>query len=143
MRECSPPQTCHVSFVTCHLFFFFSDKVVELIGGGSVINGATPSSLVKTPPGFGTNIILNKDGFLTLVYIYGSGPVYSSMYCAATRPSFYAFCFVLHCFQTHITIFRFLLPNTYLQNPFLFMATTKISKPVFFSGKRLKTTDCY
>ena len=54
--------TCHVSHVTCHLspvtcqiffyfyilliffFFFFTlkkfDKVVELIGGGSVINGA-------------------------------------------------------------------------------------------------------
>ena len=40
--------TCHVSHVTCHMslfyFLFFSDKVVELIGGGSVINGATPSS---------------------------------------------------------------------------------------------------
>ena len=56
MRECSHPQTCHVSRVTCHVsrvtchvsrvrfFFFFFDKVVELIGGGSVINGATPSS---------------------------------------------------------------------------------------------------
>ena len=28
------------SHVTCHV----SNKVVELIGGGSVINGATPSS---------------------------------------------------------------------------------------------------
>ena len=42
---------CHVSGVTCHnffLFFFFSsffiDKVLELVGGGSFINGATPSS---------------------------------------------------------------------------------------------------
>ena len=38
--------------VMCHtfsLFFFFSflDKVVELIGGGSVINGATPSSFMN------------------------------------------------------------------------------------------------
>ena len=31
--------TCHVSYVTIN-FFFFSDKVVKLIGGGSVINGA-------------------------------------------------------------------------------------------------------
>ena len=40
---------CHVSRVTCHMshvfFFVFFDKLVELIGGGSVINGATPSSL--------------------------------------------------------------------------------------------------
>ena len=36
--------TCHMSHVTCH-FFFLLDKVLELIGGGSVINGATPSSL--------------------------------------------------------------------------------------------------
>ena len=41
---------CHMSCVTCHLwrvtylFFFLSDKVVKLVGGGSVINGATLSS---------------------------------------------------------------------------------------------------
>ena len=52
--------TCHVSHVTCHvstviLFFYIFldkkkknnlhknlDKVVELVGGGSVINGAYP-----------------------------------------------------------------------------------------------------
>ena len=40
---------CHVSHVTCHMshvtiFFvcFFLHKVVKLIGGGSVINGAYP-----------------------------------------------------------------------------------------------------
>ena len=67
MRECSPPQTCRVSHVTCHVsrvtyrmshvtchmsrvtffFLFFSDQLVKLIGGGSVINGATPSSFVR------------------------------------------------------------------------------------------------
>ena len=37
--------TCHVSCVTCHIFFFsFSDKVVKPVYGGSVINRATPSS---------------------------------------------------------------------------------------------------
>ena len=42
---------CHVSGVTCHHIFFsffsssfFIDKVLVLVGGGSVINGATPSS---------------------------------------------------------------------------------------------------
>ena len=39
---------CHMSHVTCHgsfvNFFFFSDKMVELVGGGSVIKGPTPSS---------------------------------------------------------------------------------------------------
>ena len=37
---------CHASHVRCHvscvMFFFFSDRVVELVGGGSVINGAYP-----------------------------------------------------------------------------------------------------
>ena len=32
---------CHVSHVTCN-FFFIIDKVVELVGLGSVINGAYP-----------------------------------------------------------------------------------------------------
>ena len=48
--------TCHMSRVTCHMsrvtyiyiffyfLFFFLYKLVELVGGGSVINGATPSS---------------------------------------------------------------------------------------------------
>ena len=37
--------TCHMSCVTCHFFcFFLFDKVVKLVVGGSVINGATPSS---------------------------------------------------------------------------------------------------
>ena len=43
--------TCHVSHVTCHETLFFSSsifflslyKVVKLVGGGSVINRATPS----------------------------------------------------------------------------------------------------
>ena len=60
LRECSPPtmchmshDTCHVSHVRCHVsgvtchvshvrFFSSSDKVVKLIGGESVINGAYP-----------------------------------------------------------------------------------------------------
>ena len=36
--------TCQVSGVTCHFFFlFFFDKLVDLVGGGSVINGAYPN----------------------------------------------------------------------------------------------------
>ena len=38
---------CHMSHVTCHRLcvpIIFSPKVNELVGGGSVINGATPSS---------------------------------------------------------------------------------------------------
>ena len=37
--------TCQVSGVSCFFCFFvvvFLDKVVELVGGGSVINGAYP-----------------------------------------------------------------------------------------------------
>ena len=43
--------TCHVSRVTGHDYLFqlllFLDKVVQLVGGGSVINGATPSILLS------------------------------------------------------------------------------------------------
>ena len=53
LRECSSHTMRHVSHVTCHvshviLFLFFLypekkfDKVVELVGAGSVINGAYP-----------------------------------------------------------------------------------------------------
>ena len=35
--------TCHVSCGTCIFeFVYLLDKVVELVGGGSVINGAYP-----------------------------------------------------------------------------------------------------
>ena len=41
--------TCHVAHVTCHvslffLIYFLLDKLVKLVVGGSVINGAMPSS---------------------------------------------------------------------------------------------------
>ena len=36
------PVTCHLSHVTCFLLFVFFDKIVELVSGGSVINGAYP-----------------------------------------------------------------------------------------------------
>ena len=46
--------TCHMSGVTFHtiniiifLIFFLLHKVAKLVGGGSVINGATPSGFSK------------------------------------------------------------------------------------------------
>ena len=53
--------TCHVSHVMCHMslfFSFFSDKVVDPIGGGSVINGATLSSFQLTIHYIGPNLKL-------------------------------------------------------------------------------------
>ena len=38
--------TCHMSCVPCQIFFFF-EKEVKLVGGGSVINGASPSSFYQ------------------------------------------------------------------------------------------------
>ena len=60
-RECSPPTMCHMSGVTRHMsgvmcqvfrvifliLIFFFDKVLELVGGGSVINGAYPDYFKK------------------------------------------------------------------------------------------------
>ena len=78
MRMFTPPNVsrvmchvscvmCHVSCVTCHvsrvtyhvsrffIIFFFSDKVVKLIGGGSVINGAYPVSFPHGRPSHGVS----------------------------------------------------------------------------------------
>ena len=38
LRECSAYSICHISHV----------KVVELVGGGSIINGPAPSSFSRT-----------------------------------------------------------------------------------------------
>ena len=46
-----PGVTCHMSYVMCHVscvtcqdnIFFFFDKLVKLVGGGSALNGVTPS----------------------------------------------------------------------------------------------------
>ena len=53
MEEFSPPHhvshvRCQVSGGRCHVSYisFFFDNVVELVGDGSIINGATPSSLI-------------------------------------------------------------------------------------------------
>ena len=48
---------CHLSGVTSHYFFFLNleeeknllEKEVKLVGGGSVINGATLCSLILKP----------------------------------------------------------------------------------------------
>ena len=38
---------CHMSCVRCHMSqFFFTNKVMKLVGGGSVINLANQSSLL-------------------------------------------------------------------------------------------------
>ena len=64
LREFSPPTTCnvlhvtywvscvisHVLHVRCPILLSsssFLDKVVELVGGGSVMNGAYPVYLIK------------------------------------------------------------------------------------------------
>ena len=52
LRKGSPPPTGHVSYVMCPMSLvtfciYFLDKVVKVVGGESVINGATPSSLIK------------------------------------------------------------------------------------------------
>ena len=47
--------TCHVSHVKCHMLhvtsifnlILFVDILLELVGGGPVINGATPSSFYR------------------------------------------------------------------------------------------------
>ena len=42
--------TCQMSCVPCHIFFFFFDKVVKLMGGGSFINGADPVKFLTLHP---------------------------------------------------------------------------------------------
>ena len=72
----------HVSRVTCDVSHFFSsffspDIVVELIGGGCVINGATPSSLDR----LSTYISCILKLFLTLVYLYHTNDSFWILHC--------------------------------------------------------------
>ena len=64
--------TCHVSRVTCHLshynFFFFLDKVVKLIGGGCVINGAYPVQFVFLP--YVHFLVTNQISLLCIVLVF-------------------------------------------------------------------------
>ena len=49
---------CQVSGVRCQVYFFnffCMDKVVDLVGGGSVITGPTPSSLYENIVIFGVS----------------------------------------------------------------------------------------
>ena len=45
LREGSPPPTCHVSCIMCHMSYaknfslLFLDKIDKLVGGGSFIKG--------------------------------------------------------------------------------------------------------
>ena len=61
---------CHMSGVTCEVscVFFKIDKGVELVGGGSVINGAPSSFQSIGPQGFAAEGLLeeNPEGALTL-----------------------------------------------------------------------------
>ena len=75
-----PPVTCHVSHVTCHmshvpLYLFFSlDKVVNLVGGGSVINRARLilTCAFSTLPSLGLEIISYR---ILLQKFHNSGPL--------------------------------------------------------------------
>ena len=109
MRECSPPPpppkhvichvshvTCHVSCVTCHMshvtFFFsssFSDKVVKLIGGGSVINGAYPVlftlDIHKNHSGFFVKYCRSNPRTLTYLKIFPDFRTYIQVYLPKTK----------------------------------------------------------
>ena len=67
--SCVTCQVSHVRFhgpvsrVKFHIFFLlFLEKLVELVGGGSVTNGATPSSFLLATQQFS-----NKFGFIGLL----------------------------------------------------------------------------
>ena len=60
-----------VSSATGHFFLFFFDKVVKLIVGGSVINGAYPSSLICISPSSVMLLLLaTTPSLLSKVHIY-------------------------------------------------------------------------
>ena len=69
MGECSSHTMCHVSPFTCHFFSSLKklDKVVELVGGGSVINKAYPINFYFT-----TYIQSNKIFYVNII-VYNAG----------------------------------------------------------------------
>ena len=87
LRECLPDTMCHVSCVTCHMshitchvspvtcknkknYVFIEekkgrtklDKGVELVGGGSVMNGPTPSGYLLL------FLLISSYSYLSLVF---------------------------------------------------------------------------
>ena len=67
--------TCHISRVICHTTHFFC-KMVKLVGGGSVINGATPFI-------FYTAIQWASEQLVCIVVQYKLQSSQSGMYCRA------------------------------------------------------------
>ena len=53
MKEGSPPPSCHVSHVMWHV-----SQVLNLVGGGTVINEVTPSNFYVCPPKIGHYLFL-------------------------------------------------------------------------------------
>ena len=51
--------TCRMSHVTCHMSRFFCEKKVELVSGGSVINGAYP--VYFFPPNPMNKVMINAE----------------------------------------------------------------------------------
>ena len=59
LREYSRPTICHMSRVTLSHYLFF-DKVIELVGGGSGINGAYPIKFYTYRPYFVPKSVWNR-----------------------------------------------------------------------------------
>ena len=69
-----PPHhvTCYISHVTCYMscvmcpvsyIYIYFDKVMKLIGGGSVINGPTPSSFTSDAISYKRPCKIQKKGY--------------------------------------------------------------------------------
>ena len=83
---------CHVSRVTCHnLFFFFSDKVLKLIGGGSVINGAYPVQFLNTSLSMRIFLQLSEAQFIAKPSISQSFKSFRSKIVVALKRKHYFF----------------------------------------------------
>ena len=78
LRECSPPFMCHMSHVMWPIFSllfqssFILDKLVELVGGESVINGAYPVYLVWTELDQETSIAIAHSYWYNIIHAFVS-----------------------------------------------------------------------
>ena len=76
---------CQVSHVTCHVsqyyFFCVLDKVVKLVGGGSVINGATTCKTPKILNIYSLSAHFNTEVGVIAIMVYVLCSLMSQLFC--------------------------------------------------------------
>ena len=104
--------TCHVSHVMCqmwHFFLFFSDNLVKLIGGGSVINVAYPVFFMYTDTDSIYQPSYGRGGWFLVLWLAISFPIIENNICGQLIKTLHR---IFEVFYKTLYIVVRILPNT-------------------------------